>query len=237
MPLFPSRELAGRTLTVSDNSQLLLKPGEVILTFDDGPRPGRTQAVLDTLDDFGVKATFLMLGASAERHPELVRAVAERGHTIGTHTFDHVNLAELGSVDAMAEMHAGYEAVAAALSSTGQSPSRFFRFPYLAQTGVIRASAIESDFIILDVDIDSKDYYRDSPQVVKERTLDRLDRQGKGIILFHDIHARTIAMLPSFLEELGARGYSVVTLRSRGDDVFTTPLVTATVGSAIPPVD
>lgn len=226
-PIVPSGSLAGRTLTVSSNAQLVLRPREVVLTFDDGPRPGKTEAILDALDRYGVKATFLMLGEAAERHPQLARTVAQRGHTIGSHTFDHTNLTTLAHAAAMAEMQRGYEAVARALAGSGNLPSRFFRFPYLAQTGVIRASAIDSHLIILDVDIDSKDYYKDSPQAVMNRTLARLDAQGQGIILFHDIHARTVTMLPQFLEQLQTRGYKVVTLRSSGGSAFDTPLVTA----------
>lgn len=227
LPLRPGVSLAGRTLTVANNAQLILRPREVVLTFDDGPRPGKTEAILATLREFGVKATFLMLGESAEHHPGLVRAVAQAGHTIGTHTYGHVNLTSLSPDQAMAEIYAGHAAVANALETIGETPSRFFRFPYLAQTGVIRANAIGGDFIILDVDIDSKDYYKDTPEVVMNRALARLDAAGQGVILFHDIHARTVAMLPEFLRALQARGYKVVTLRSSGGNVFTTPLVTA----------
>jgi hypothetical protein len=68
---------------------------------------------------------------------------------------------------------------------------------------------------VLDVDIDSKDYYSDSAKTVLARTLARLDARGSGVVLFHDIHARTIAMLPDFLAALDERGYSVVRLKAR----------------------
>ena len=233
MPVFPSTSLAGRTLTVGATEEITLEPGEVILTFDDGPRPGTTPAILDTLDRFGVKATFLMLGSSAERHPELVRMVAEYGHTVGTHTYDHIDLSTLEPIEAVAEIYAGQQAVAAALAPAGLSPSRFFRFPYLAQTGVIRTSAADSSFIVLDVDIDSKDYYSETPEQVLERTLARLDAHRSGIILFHDIHLRTTAVLPEFLTVLKERGYQVVTLRSSGGDVFDMPMVTASAGQTL----
>lgn len=230
MPPLPDGSLAGRTLTVASNAQLVLRPGEVVLTFDDGPRPGKTEAVLDALDTYGVKATFLMLGEAAQRHPELAQAVARRGHSIGSHTFAHTDLTTLSQAEAMAEIQRGHEAIARSLAGSGFLPSRFFRFPYLAQNSVIRTSAIDGHLVILDVDIDSKDYYKETARMVFERTLARLERQGQGIILFHDIHARTVAMLPEFLGELQARGYSVVTLRSSGGSAFNTPLVTAGAG-------
>lgn len=238
MPAVPSvlfGKLAGRTLTVSESGPLGLQPGEIILTFDDGPRAGITESILDTLDQFGVKATFLMLGSSAERYPSLVRAVAERGHTIGTHTYDHVDLSTLSNQEAIAEIYAGQQAVAAALAEDDLAPSRFFRFPYLAQNGVIRTSAVESRFIVLDVDIDSKDYYAETPQQVLDRTLARLDAQGSGVVLFHDIHLRTAAVLPEFLKALRDRGYQVVTLRSSGGGVFDGPVITAEAPSIVDP--
>ena len=224
MPAIPSAlfgKLAGRTVTVSESGPLGLQPGEIVLTFDDGPRAGTTDSILDTLDQFGVKATFLMLGSAAERYPSMVREVAARGHTIGTHTYDHVDLSTLSNHEAIAEIYAGQQAVAAALAPDSIAPSRFFRFPYLAQNGVI----------VLDVDIDSKDYYAETPQQVLERTLARLDEHGSGVVLFHDIHLRTVAMLPEFLKALRERGYQVVTLRSSGGGVFDGPVITADASS------
>ena len=64
--------------------------GGVALTFDDGPDPDATPAVLDALDARGVRATFFMVGEQVEAHPELARSVAERGHAVGLHGFRHV---------------------------------------------------------------------------------------------------------------------------------------------------
>jgi peptidoglycan/xylan/chitin deacetylase (PgdA/CDA1 family) len=61
----------------------------VALTFDDGPNPNVTPAILDLLASRGARATFFMCGLAAERHPDLVKRVAEAGHSIGGHTWDH----------------------------------------------------------------------------------------------------------------------------------------------------
>lgn len=219
--------LAGRTITVAEGSQISLLPGEVVLTFDDGPRPGKTEAILDTLEAFDVNATFLMLGSAAQRHPELARAVARRGHAIGSHTYEHVDLTTLSQTEAMAEVQAGHMAVSDALAAGGYEASRFFRFPYLSDNGLLRASVVQGDLIVLGVDIDSKDYFRSTPQEVMDRTLARLEARGKGVVLFHDIHDRTVTMLPRFLAELEERGYSVVSLRTTGSGVFSRDLITA----------
>ncbi|WP_127143173.1 polysaccharide deacetylase family protein [Pelagibacterium montanilacus] len=220
--------LAGRTLIVGERAGIALAPGEVVLTFDDGPRPERTEAVLDALGRHEAKAVFFMLGRAARAHPGLVRAVAADGHTIGSHTYDHARLTELSPAEAMAEVQAGHEAVAEALGADGAGDvSRFFRFPYLAYDGVLRTAVADGHLIELGVDIDSKDYYSVTASELLQSTLDALERKGRGVILFHDIHARTVAMLPDFLAALAERGYSVVSLKSTDGSVFDTPLVTA----------
>lgn len=224
--IFSNGSLPGRTLEVATTSDIILRPGEVILTFDDGPRAGKTPAILDTLDQYGVKATFLMLGSAAKANPRLAQQVAQRGHTIGSHTYDHVDLSKLDRQAALAEIARGEAAVADALGGAGQGLAPFFRFPYLAQTGFLRTTMLSGDMVVLDVDIDSKDYYKDSASVVAGRTLSRLEARGSGIILFHDIHQRTVDMLPAFLAELEARGYSVVNLVPK-NSVFGRSVITA----------
>ncbi len=219
--------IAGRTLQVATTADIILKPREVILTFDDGPRAGKTPAILDTLDAYGVKATFLMLGSAAEANPALARKVALRGHTIGSHTYNHVDLNELSRQAALEEIARGEAAVADALGGAGQGLSPFFRFPYLSQSGYLRTTLLQGDMVVLDVDIDSKDYYKDTAATVAARTLERLEARGSGIILFHDIHQRTVDMLPTFLEELAARGYSVVRLVPKNSGVFSRSVITA----------
>ncbi|WP_108663332.1 polysaccharide deacetylase family protein [Acuticoccus kandeliae] len=209
--------LAGRVLPVSKVSDIKLRKGEVVLTFDDGPARKRTPAILDTLDRYGVKATFLMVGQMAASYPDLVREVARRGHTIGSHTAHHDNLRKLSQTAALEEIAKGERSVNAALVGTGYGPARFFRFPYLADTKALRGALASRGTVVLDVDIDSQDYHRVSADAVAARTLAKLRRQGRGIILFHDIHARTVAMLPGFLAALQNEGYQVVQLVPPGE--------------------
>ncbi|WP_354060967.1 polysaccharide deacetylase family protein [Devosia sp. 2618] len=225
--IFSASHLGGRTMAVSSTNEIALRPGEVILTFDDGPRPGKTNEILATLDDYGVKATFLMLGSAAQAHPNLAQQVATRGHSVGSHTFDHVDLTKLSRQEALDEIARGERAVSLALAGSGHAVAPFFRFPYLSQTSFLRTSVMQGNMVVLDVDIDSKDYYKDTADVVAKRTMDRLDTRGSGIILFHDIHQRTVDMLPAFLAELKARGYSVVRLVPKDNSVFGRDVITA----------
>lgn len=217
--------LAGRVLPVRRPTDLALRPGEVVLTFDDGPAPGRTPAILDTLERYGVHATFMMVGAMAQRSPALVREVARRGHTIGSHTEDHGDLAQMDHASALASIAEGERHIAAALSGSGKRMAPFFRFPYLADTPALRRTLAERGTVVLRVDIDSRDYAAASPQEVVERTLAALAERGEGVLLFHDIHQRTVAALPSLLEALRDGGYRVVRLVPQEDDACSAPRV------------
>jgi peptidoglycan/xylan/chitin deacetylase (PgdA/CDA1 family) len=215
----PVGGLAGRTIVVSKASDIRLGPREVVLTFDDGPIPGKTDEILRTLDRFGVKATFLMVGQMADAYPAIARSVAERGHTIGTHTHDHTNLRTVSQAVAEAQIRKGEESVAAALRPGGFRPAPFFRFPYLADTAALRSSLAARNVTVIDVDVDSKDYFATGGEALRERALATIERRGSGIILFHDIHKRTVTMLPLLLADLKARGYKVVRLVPAGSGV------------------
>jgi len=204
----PEPSLAGRTLSISAADQIVLGPHEVILTFDDGPTAKYTMKILKILDTFGVKATFMMVGEMAQAHPEIARKVAEDGNTIGSHTFKHPDLDKMSFDMAMAEIQRGENAV---VKATGTDVN-FFRFPYLADSRKLRAAVAMRDLVVMDVDIDSKDYFTSTPLSVTQRTMNLLHKRGRGIILMHDIHQRTALMLPRLLDALIARHYTVVQL-------------------------
>jgi peptidoglycan/xylan/chitin deacetylase (PgdA/CDA1 family) len=88
------------------------------ITFDDGPDPDATPAVLDALDDAGATATFFMVGEQVEAHPAVARAVAERGHDIQLHCFDHTHHEQLQDPAADIE-----RTIAAIESATGRRPA------------------------------------------------------------------------------------------------------------------
>jgi len=204
--------LAGRTIRVSKVSDIRLGAREVVLTFDDGPMPGKTNAVLAALDRHGVKATFLMVGQMARAHPALVRKVAAGGHSIGSHSQNHANLRAIGFSRAINEIEEGRRSISGALGPSSTRGSVFFRFPYLAETSALRAHLASQGVVVIDSQVDSKDYFQSSPDQIRQRVLSRLGKNGSGIILMHDIHARTAAMLPGLLSDLKARGFRVVHL-------------------------
>ncbi|WP_165220678.1 polysaccharide deacetylase family protein [Affinirhizobium pseudoryzae] len=212
--------LAGRTIEVASISDIKLRDKEVVLTFDDGPMPKKTERILATLDEFGVKATFLMVGEMAKAHPAIAQDVAARGHTIGSHTYRHPNLRTLSFEAAIEDIEKGRLAV---FSATHQDVG-FFRFPYLSDSSKLRQWVTHDGMVVLDVQIDSKDYFTSSPAAVATRTMTALRAHGKGIILLHDIHNRTGAMLPALLTQMKAEGYKVVALRHRSPSLMMASL-------------
>ena len=231
-PAVPRDGLAGRTIRVATASDIRLGPKEVVLTFDDGPVPGKTDAILRALDQFGVKATFLMVGQMANAYPATARKVAAAGHTIGTHTQNHKNLRAVGPAVAEAQIRKGRESVAAALRPGGYRPAPFFRFPYLADTRSLRGSLAAQGIVVIDVDIDSRDYFATGSEVLRARAVASVEKRGSGVILFHDLHARTATMLPLLLADLKARGYRVVHLVPASSGV---DLLAAAPWSPLPP--
>lgn len=201
--------LTGRSLTVSRLSDIKLEPKEVVLTFDDGPAPHKTDRILAILDSYHVNATFMMIGEMAHNNPGLAQEVVAHGNEVGSHTFHHPDLKRMGFDQAMKEIQLGEDNVRAAL---GGREVGFFRFPYLSDTPQLRHALAERNVIALGADIDSKDYFRDTPDQVLARTMAEINKRKSGVILMHDIHPRTVAMLPLLLDRLKAEGYTVVSL-------------------------
>ncbi len=108
-----------------------LNPKEVVLTFDDGPLPGRTTAVLAALQAQCTKATFFPVGKVAGGYPEILRDVAKAGHTIGAHTVNHKDLSKMKFDEAKDEIERSFSIVHRAV---GGPTAPFFRFPFLKDT-------------------------------------------------------------------------------------------------------
>ena len=186
-----------------------LRPGEVVLTFDDGPSHQTTPKVLEALRAHCTKAIFFMVGRMAVAYPDMVRTVEEAGHTIGSHTWSHKNLARLSSKGAEKEVELGLSAITAAL---GKPIAPFFRFPYLSDPRRVIADLEARDHAVFSVDVDSYDWKARSTSRMSNNVFSQLEKSGKGIILFHDIQRVTAKGLKSLLDELKRRNFKVVHL-------------------------
>jgi peptidoglycan/xylan/chitin deacetylase (PgdA/CDA1 family) len=191
-----------------------LAPGEIVLTFDDGPSPASTRPILAALAVECTKATFFVVGEMAAAHPEVVREIALQGHTIGTHTWSHANLRRLPEGTMKAQIEAGFTGVQKA---AGEPIAPFFRYPYLSSTLGTDAYLRSRDIGQFSIDIDSLDWRTRNAQSVVRRVMTELGtRGGRGIILMHDIQASTALAVPTLLAHVREKGFKVVHLRPTG---------------------
>lgn len=192
-----------------------LRDKEVVLTFDDGPWPLNTPAVLKALADECTTGIFFSIGKHATYHPEILKQVYAAGHTVGSHTWSHATLTnkKLTEAQRKQEIEKGFSAVKWALG--GVSPAPFFRFPALQHPPEVVAYLGERNIAIFSCDLDSFDFKARNAQAVIDVTMRKLDKLGKGIILMHDFHKHTAEALPELLKRLKAGGYKVVAMRSK----------------------
>src|ERR1700677_1919529 len=209
--------------TMQYRETLPLQDHEVVLTFDDGPLPHNSNQILEILAAECIKATFFEIGRMARSFPEGVRKLRDAGHSIGTHTQDHpLTMNRMPIERARQEIDDGIASVKAALGADA-SIAPFFRIP-----GLMSAEAVEDYLASEGIQIWSADFLADdwrhiSSSRVYELAIKRLEDKGKGILLLHDIQARTVAALPRILRELKARGYRIVHVVPATPELPATP--------------
>ncbi len=190
---------------------LPLADKEVVLTFDDGPLPRYSDAILDILAAQCVKATYFLVGSMAREFPAAVRRIHDAGHTIGTHTENHPSrMHKLPIEKVRAEIDQGIADVSAALWEA-KDLAPFFRIPGLNRSDAIEAELAARSLVVFSSDTVADDWHRRiKPTDIVGRAMSRLEARGKGILLLHDIHAATVAALPDLLKKLKEAGFHVV---------------------------
>jgi peptidoglycan/xylan/chitin deacetylase (PgdA/CDA1 family) len=192
-----------------------LRDKEVVLTFDDGPWPVNTPAVLKALAEECTTGIFFSIGKHATYYPEILKQVAAAGHTIGTHTWSHIALVnkKLTEPQRKEEIEKGFSAVKWALG--GVSPAPFFRFPALQHPPEMVTYLGERNIAMFSCDLDSFDFKANKPEQVIDTVMRKLDKLGKGIVLMHDFHKHTAEALPALLRKLKDGGYKVVKMTAK----------------------
>jgi peptidoglycan/xylan/chitin deacetylase (PgdA/CDA1 family) len=189
-----------------------LRDGEIVLTFDDGPWPGNTPAVLKALAAQCTKAVFFPIGKHAMWHPEILKQVAAAGHTIGSHTWSHLDLSKLPSDQAKDEIEKGISAVRVVL---GQPEAPLFRFPALRHSPELLSYLGTRNVGIFSTDVDSFDFKIHRPEQVITSVMTKLKKNGKGIVLMHDFQHATALALPELLVALKAGSYKIVQVKTK----------------------
>src|SRR5580692_2518431 len=190
---------------------LPLADHEVVLTFDDGPLPRNSNKVLDILAAECVKATFFTIGEMARFSPEGVRKLLAADHTIGTHTQTHpLSMNRMPTDRAKQEIDDGIASTKAALGDNADALAPFFRIPGLLRADNVEDYLAEQGIQVWSADFLADDWRHISSARVYDLAISRLEAKGRGILLLHDIQARTVAALPRIVETLKARGYRIV---------------------------
>jgi len=184
-------------------------PKKIALTFDDGPHAVYTAEILSILKEYGIKATFFVVGQNATEHPSLVKQAAEEGHEIGNHTFSHPKLKEQNAESFSYEL----EKTRAVIEDiTGISPI-LFRPPEGFREGVIKTVAKEQGYQMVLWSVDTEDWRGLSADRIEKAIMK--DVKDGSIILCHDYVAgqsHTPEALRRVIPKLLAEGYEFVTV-------------------------
>lgn len=190
----------------------------VALTFDDGPNPGETLALLDELDRLGVKATFFNNGKHVTSHPEIVLEMHRRGHEIGNHGWTHKALWQYTAATPLDEISRTTEAIQAV---TGSAP-RLFRPPFLVGGLGLALAVNELSLQPVGASAGAADWEEKDPKIIAQKILAGVE--SGGIIILHDgdgsvkggnqqaSRKPTVAATVIIIEELQQQGYRFVSI-------------------------
>lgn len=195
-----------------------LPPRTVLLTFDDGPHPLHTPRILDILARYRIKAVFFQVGQNIGtldsaagvtlREPHLMARILAEGHAVANHTHTHPLLPKLDAVKVADEIDRTEALLSfATRGPAGAGRAPLFRPPYGARNDLVLAEVTARGLRSVLWNIDSRDWADPLPRSVAHRVIDATLREGRGIVLFHDIHSRAVDALPTVIEELQKHGF------------------------------
>ncbi len=199
----PKAPIQGKSL-----SAVNVKEKVIFLTFDDWGSDKTVTRILDTLDEYNVKASFFIIGASAEKNPNLLRAIAEAGHDIGNHTYYHKVITKISPEELQEEVVKCYQTVAQII---GREPELFFRPPTLEYDQATINAVLATGFkYALLSDISTQDYERSADEVVDYAVS---NAENGGLVVMHlTDNSSGVEALPRIIEKLRAKGYKLAKL-------------------------
>nr|WP_313423505.1 polysaccharide deacetylase family protein [Stenotrophomonas rhizophila] len=191
-----------------------LPPKTVVLTFDDGPHKAYTDEVVAILQRYDVPGVFFEVGRNlgqvqADGKVKLgplagiSRNLMEQGYAVGNHSLTHAQLSRTTG-DALREQVLSTDTL---LKDVDDKRAPLFRFPYGARNAEGLQLLNEAGLKSIMWNIDSMDWADPVPESIVQRVVDQVQKEQRGIILFHDIHDRAVKALPQILDRLIADGY------------------------------
>jgi len=202
---------------------------QVVLTFDDGPEPGQTEQILETLKRHGIMGTFFVIGQKAQQHPELIAQIrATGGHLVANHSWDHPNFHDIPPARQAEEVLKSDELLAAGQSAA--SAPKLFRYPYGNSSCDTNDLLRARGYKIVGWHVDSCDWAFDrmgsvdnrealscgvlpqNRQDFVEHVVASVRAHDGGIVLLHEIHPNTLKKLDDIITRLKAEGFSFAAL-------------------------
>ena len=183
--------------------------GKVALTFDDGPGV-YTQAILNTLKQYDVKATFFMIGQNAESHPDLVKLVNKEGHVIGNHTYDHQQLSKFSYEKQMSEIKSTNDVLTNIIPSLNV---HWFRPPYGDYNDDTVKVLDNLGMSMVLWNVDPRDWSGRSADEIADSVIS--NTKDGSIVLMHDGVANSVETakaLPAIIQGLKDKGFQLVTV-------------------------
>lgn len=176
------------------------KEPNIYLTFDDGPIPEVTPWVLEQLKKYNAKATFFCIGDNVRKHPDIFNAIIAEGHSIGNHTFHHLNGWKTRTEEYLQDVEAAEVEFNKTIFNSNQ-PSKLFRPPYGKMTSAQAKKITEKGYKIIMWDVLSADF---DPTISEEKCLKNVVNNIKpgSIVVFHDslkAEEKLKYVLPEFL--------------------------------------
>jgi len=184
---------------------------KIALTFDDGPHPYLTAEILEILAEYGVQATFFMVGVNVKNYPEAARAVIRAGHEVGNHTYSHYHMNRIDQRTLSEELWKCEDV----LEELCEYRPHLFRPPEGAVNGYVESCSEQEDYTLILWSLDTRDWEDKSAERIAETVLSRI--QPGDIVLMHDYIGRgsqTPAALRVLLPKLLERGFEPVTVSS-----------------------
>ncbi len=207
---------------------------EIVLTFDDGPNPGITEKFLDILQEYGIKATFFVIGANAKKHPELMERMVAEGHIVGNHSMTHTPLKDLGpfvwKAKVRSEVMDAHEVLRPYMAN---NKHYYFRAPQASwaqkYAEFLNEDPIGREYfgpVLWDIggEVEVRDgkYLQAADWACWSKKISVNDcmsgyvyeavKKKGGVILMHDLRKQSIELLTKLIPELQDRGFTFSTL-------------------------
>ena len=182
---------------------------KIALTFDDGPHPRYTSQILDLLDEYGIKATFFVVGINAKNYPDSLAEVIKRGHEIGNHTHTHPHVSCLNTGTLTSEV----EQCESTIYGLTDYKTKLFRPPEGMIDADVRTVLRSLDYKVIMWDIDTRDWAHEAPQKIAENVVSNIE--SGDIILMHDYighNSPTVEAINLFIPALLEKGYKFVVI-------------------------